>query len=142
MILFIYFVGLLITEISCTDNLSRILIGDLPILWIEFWPEKNRWPPEFFMNKSKILLKTTISIKFFCSLCVRKNRWLPNSYHKTANWLPHARHHNPFLIRNRSWILAIHKDRISPKNLLENKEMVFKKWEKIYKPRIMMARVR
>ena len=30
------------------------------------------------------------------------------------------------LITNRSWILAIHKDRIFWKNLLENKEMVFK----------------
>ena len=30
------------------------------------------------------------------------------------------------LIRNRSWILTIHKDRIFWKNLLENKEMVFK----------------
>ena len=34
-------------------------------------------------------------------------------------------HHNPLLIRNRSWILTIHKERILWKNLLENKEMVF-----------------
>ena len=36
------------------------------------------------------------------------------------------RHHNPLLIRNRSWILTIHKNRIFWKNLLENKEIVFK----------------
>ena len=34
--------------------------------------------------------------------------------------------HNSLLIRNRSWILRIHKDRIFWKNLLENKEMNFK----------------
>ena len=30
----------------------------------------------------------------------------------------------------------------SLKNFIENKEMVFKKWVKIYKPRLIMARVR
>ena len=40
--------------------------------------------------------------------------------------IPYARHHNPLLITNRSWILTIHKDRIFWENLLENKEMVFK----------------
>ena len=40
--------------------------------------------------------------------------------------VPYARHHNPLLITNRSWILTIHKDKIFWKNLLENKEMVFK----------------
>ena len=39
--------------------------------------------------------------------------------------LPYARHHKPLLIRSRSWIQAIHKDRIFWKNLLKNKEMVF-----------------
>ena len=38
--------------------------------------------------------------------------------------IPYARYHNPLLIRNRSWILTVHKDRIFWKNLLENKEMV------------------
>ena len=37
-----------------------------------------------------------------------------------------ARHYNLLLITKRSWIIAIHKDRIFWKNLLENKEMVFK----------------
>ena len=27
--------------------------------------------------------------------------------------IPYTRHHNPFLIRNRSWILPIHKNKIS-----------------------------
>jgi hypothetical protein len=38
----------------------------------------------------------------------------------------YGNHHNPLLITNRSWILAIHKNRIFWKNLLENKEIVFK----------------
>ena len=38
----------------------------------------------------------------------------------------YACHHNPLLIRNRSWILTMHKDRIFWKNLLEKKEMDFK----------------
>ena len=40
-------------------------------------------------------------------------------------YLLYARHHKPLLIRNRSPIQAIHKDRIFWKNLLKNKEMVF-----------------
>ena len=40
--------------------------------------------------------------------------------------LPYARHRNHFLFINRSWILTIDKDRIVWKNLLDNKEMVFK----------------
>ena len=39
--------------------------------------------------------------------------------------LPYACHHKPLLITSRSWIQAIHKDRIFWKNLLKNKEMVF-----------------
>ena len=39
--------------------------------------------------------------------------------------LPYERHHKPLLIKSRSWIQAIHKDRIFWKNLLKNKEMVF-----------------
>ena len=42
-----------------------------------------------------------------------------------ASYLPYAHHHKPLLIRSRSWIQAIHKDRIFWKNLLKNKEMVF-----------------
>ena len=39
--------------------------------------------------------------------------------------LLYARHHKLLLIRSRSWIQAIHKDRIFWKNLLKSKEMVF-----------------
>ena len=48
---------------------------------------------------------------------------LQNLMHQT---LLYVRHHNLLLIRNRSWKLTIHKDRTFWKNLLENKEMVFK----------------
>ena len=47
------------------------------------------------------------------------------SLNSILTWIPFARHYNPLLIRNRSRILTIHKDRIFWKNLLENKEMVF-----------------
>ena len=44
----------------------------------------------------------------------------------TINYIPFVRHYNPLLIRNRSRILTIHKDRIVWKEkFLENKEMVF-----------------
>ena len=36
-----------------------------------------------------------------------------------------TRHHKPLLITSRSWIQAIHKDKIFWNNLLKNKEMVF-----------------
>ena len=41
-------------------------------------------------------------------------------------YVPYTRYHNLLLITNRSWILTIHKDRKLWKNLLENKEKVFK----------------
>ena len=52
----------------------------------------------------------------------------PGSVNQTVAGLihiPYARHHNPLLIRNRSWILTIHKALIFWKNLLENKEITF-----------------
>ena len=39
-------------------------------------------------------------------------------------------HHNPLLIRNRSWILTIHKARILRKKPLEKTFLDFKKWVK------------
>ena len=49
--------------------------------------------------------------------------------------LPCARHYNPLLIRNHSWILTIHKARILRKKPLEKTFLDFKKW-------VIMARVR
>ena len=45
-------------------------------------------------------------------------------YHTSPQEIPYARHHKP-LLRCRSWIQAIHKDRIFWKNLLKNQKMVF-----------------
>ena len=45
-------------------------------------------------------------------------------------WIPYARHYNPLLIRNRSWILTIHKARILRKKPLEKMFLDFKKWIK------------
>ena len=44
--------------------------------------------------------------------------------------LPYARYYNPLLIRNRSWILTIHKARILRKKLLKKLFLDFKKWVK------------
>jgi hypothetical protein len=44
--------------------------------------------------------------------------------------IPYTRHYNPLVIRNRSWILTIHKDRIFWKNLLEKTFLASKKWVK------------
>ena len=55
------------------------------------------------------------------------------TYSKEIIVLPFTRHYKPLLIRNCSWILTIVKDRIFPKNLLENKEMYLKNGERIYK---------
>ena len=46
------------------------------------------------------------------------------------NNLPYARHYIPLLIRNRSWILTIHKARILRKKPLEKTFFYFKKWVK------------
>ena len=57
-------------------------------------------------------------------------------YHRgsiiTRSWLQTAHEYWPYISR----------DRIFWKNLLVNKEMVFKNGVKIYKPRIIMERVR
>ena len=46
------------------------------------------------------------------------------------NQLPYARHYNPLLIRNRSWILTIYKARILRKQSIEKTFLDFKKWVK------------
>ena len=45
-------------------------------------------------------------------------------------WIPYARHYNPLLIRNRSWILTIRKARILRKKPHEKTFLDFKKWVK------------
>ena len=44
--------------------------------------------------------------------------WINNKFLKL--YLPYARHYNPLLIRNCSWILTIHKARILWKNSVKN----------------------
>ena len=56
-----------------------------------------------------------------------KNHW--STTHIQA-WLPSTRHHNQLLIRNRSWILTIHKARILRKKPIEKTFLDFKKWVK------------
>ena len=43
-------------------------------------------------------------------------------------YIPYARHYNPLLIRNRSWIVTIHKARILKNKPLEKMFLDFKKW--------------
>ena len=45
-------------------------------------------------------------------------------------YIPYKRHYNPLLIRNHSWILTIHKDRIFWKKLLEKMFLASNKWVK------------
>ena len=40
--------------------------------------------------------------------------------------IPYARHYNPLLIWNRSWILTVHKVRILRKKLLKKAFLAFK----------------
>ena len=48
------------------------------------------------------------------------------AFNQQDSKLPYARYYNLLLVTNRSWILTINKDKVFIKNLLENKEMVFK----------------
>ena len=67
--------------------------------------------------------------------------WMWTIQQKSQFYIPYTRHYNPLLIWNRSWIQTIHKDRIFWKNLLEKRFWLSKSGYKIYKPRVMMARV-
>jgi hypothetical protein len=57
-------------------------------------------------------------------------------------YIPYARHYNPLLIWNRSWILSIHKVRILQKKLLKKTFLAFKNGVKSIQMRVIMARVR
>ena len=94
---------------------------------------------------AKILLNTNRDTHSSCTLILKQtkkmNLWETQDFisvmffvflacpglktNQHAKWLPYTRHHKPLLITSRSWIQAIHKDRIFWKNLLKNKEMVF-----------------
>jgi hypothetical protein len=77
------------------------------------------------------MCKPAIHYAFHYKTCfdINNSDWLgtndKNSFH-----LPYTRHYNQLLIRNRSWIVTIHKDRIFWKNLLEKTFLTFKKWVK------------
>ena len=80
---------------------------------------------------SFLLVMTVFSALFLSSQpFINRGKSINNRYAVAIIvWiLPYVCHHNPFLIRNCSWISTIHEDRIFWKNLLENKEMVLYKW--------------
>ena len=93
------------------------------------------WPvmafKHFFLNSKPLDLSCNgrllqsdffkLDSNIFIELLTRN--WFDRSIR--LNKIPYARHHKPLLITSRSWIQAIHKDRIFLKNLLKNKEMVF-----------------
>jgi hypothetical protein len=54
--------------------------------------------------------------------------WSHNGFKTLLKELPYARHHNPLLIRNRSWILTIHKARILRKKTLKKHFLTSKRW--------------
>ena len=51
-------------------------------------------------------------------------------FNPNKNKLPYARHYNPHLIKNSSWILTIYKARILWKKPLNKTFLAFKKWVK------------
>ena len=73
-----------------------------------WWEHANRCKmgPNIFLSSLKSHSKKNLFWTFFLDI-------------------PYTRHHKPLLIRRRSWIQVIHKDRIFWKNLLQNKDMVF-----------------
>ena len=57
-------------------------------------------------------------------------------------WIQYVRYHIPLLIKIRCSILAIqHQERIFWRKLIDNKEIDIENGVKMYKPRIIMARV-
>ena len=128
---------------------NKFLIGPQSFFYSQFWAfENNHLYKNIYKYWWKKLVKTGFVIwwarYFFLNLSLflaimhsKYNRGI-----STSKYLPYTRHHKPLLITSRSWIQAIHKDRIFWKNLLKNKEMVFENGAKIYKPRLIMARVR
>ena len=113
------------------------------LCWHHFFSlfEKFKWR----RSMQFILLNTQLSYPrlYWTSYIYAKKVYFISSFifSKDKFWLQYARNHYQLLIRNRSWILAIHKDRIFWKNLLENKVIVFKNGIKIYKPWLIMMRV-
>ena len=60
------------------------------------------------------------NVKFGCKVWKDINSfylliWKKPMKLSTCNYISYARHHNPLLIRNCSWLLTIHKDRIFQK---------------------------
>ena len=73
-------------------------------------------------------VKTSIIILWFTQ-SLKVNLKVKYSLNRYFNLL-YAYHYSPLLIRNRSWILTIHKARISRKKNLEKTFYDFKKWVK------------
>ena len=64
---------------------------------------------------------------------ILKSSWMGVQYGNSGNTkfqVPYARHYNRLVIRNRSWILTIHKARILRKKPLEKSFLDLKKWVK------------
>ena len=92
------------------------------ICWSHKWYWNLDWGTEGQESGQKIPRKD-----FFWSIL---SPWWCKLTYFILFYLPYARHHNPLLIRNRSWILTIHKGRILRKKPLEKRFLDFKKWVK------------
>ena len=77
------------------------------------------WFNELLLNESSNFLNELFFVVFFLEV-----------EFSIEIKIPYARHYNPLLIRNRSWILTIHKAWILRKKPLEKTFLDFKKWVK------------
>ena len=78
------------------------------------WKQKNclqKWDNKYKSPVYQKILEQNLLVYTYLH-CVRSLLWLC--------------HHNTLLITSCSWVLIIYKDRIYWKNLVENKEIVFK----------------
>ena len=80
-------------------------------------------------------LEYKLDFSIFSCMFLNPNVFVSNLNNNCSDLLdkvhiPYARHYNPLLIRNRSWILTIHKAKILRKKPLEKTFLGFKKWVK------------
>ena len=98
-----------------------------------------------YLNHKRYHLTSKVFYVNTWKVSLRDNHWSVNalsflSFYTSQNTV-RARHHNPLLIRNHSWILTIHKARILRKKLIEKTFLVLKKRVESIQPRVIMSHV-
>ena len=89
-------------DIYMIYNVTEIVIPGLWRITVTcFWQQKNYKNCQKADNCKILQLRSEFQAEYFYRVTVYKT--------ETALSIPYARHYNPLLIRNRSWILTIHK---------------------------------